>query len=62
MFVGYSWSQIRIEEVEFIKKSVLMQEICTPLFVAKLQTYNYFLKKKIVAYNKHIAKKKISHT
>ena len=46
MFVGYSWSQIRIEEVEFIKKSVLMQEICTPLFVAKLQTYNYFLKKK----------------
>ena len=29
MFVGYCWSQIRIEEVivEFIKRSVLMQQI-----------------------------------
>ena len=33
MFVGYSWSQIRIEEIklEFIEGSVLMQEICNQL-------------------------------
>ena len=32
MFVGYSWSQIRKElKLEFIKRSVFMQEICNQL-------------------------------
>ena len=42
MFVGYSWSQIRIEEVklEFIRRSVLMQEICNQLYAANLHLFS----------------------
>ena len=42
MFVDYSWSQIRIEEVnlEFIKRRVLMQEICNQLCVAILNFFS----------------------
>ena len=38
MFIGYSRSQIRIEEVklEFIKGGVLMQGICNQLLAANL--------------------------
>ena len=33
MFIGYSWSQIRIEEVklEFNKRNMLLQEVCNQL-------------------------------
>ena len=35
MFAGYSWSQIRKgSKLEFIKRSVLMQEICNQLQAA----------------------------
>ena len=42
MFVDYSWSQIRIEEVnlEFIKRRVLMQEICNQLWAAILNLFS----------------------
>ena len=42
MFVDYSWSQIRIEEVnlEFIKRRVLMQEICNQLCTAILNLFS----------------------
>ena len=42
MFVDYSWSQIRIEEVnlEFIKRRVLMQEICNQLCAAILNLFS----------------------
>ena len=41
MIVGFSWSQIRIEEVklEFIR-SVLMQEICNQLYAANLHLFS----------------------
>ena len=44
MMVGYSWSQIRKEELtlEFIKRSVLCKRFVTSY---KLQTYIYFLRK-----------------
>ena len=41
MFVGYSWSQIREElKLEFIKRIVLMQEICNQLLVANLHAFS----------------------
>ena len=42
MFVDYCWSQIRIEEVnlEFIKRRVLMQEICNLLCAAILNLFS----------------------
>ena len=42
MFVDYCWSQIRIEEVnlEFIKRRVLMQEICNQLCAAILNLFS----------------------
>ena len=42
MFVDYSWPQIRIEEVnlEFIRRRVLMQEICNQLCAAILNLFS----------------------
>ena len=63
MFVDYSWSQIRIEEVnlEFFKRRVLMQEICNQLCAAILNLFsnkNKTTTTTTAKTYKHIGKKK----
>ena len=41
MSVGYSWSQIRKElKLEFLKRSVFMQEICNQLQAGNLDLFS----------------------